>query len=104
MIPTPLAPRCACAQARPDVVLIGKMRDLETIASAITIAETGHLVFATLRTNSAAQSIDRMIDVFPAPTAANPAPQLSQHPNGYLRASVWCPHDWRQPVLPQQKS
>ena len=50
----------------PDVVLIGEMRDLETISSAITIAETGHLVFATLHTNSAAQSIDRMIDVFPA--------------------------------------
>ena len=50
----------------PDVVLIGEMRDLETIQSAITIAETGHLVFATLHTNSAAQSIDRMIDVFPA--------------------------------------
>jgi twitching motility protein PilT len=49
----------------PDVVLIGEMRDLETIASAITIAETGHLVFATLHTNSAAQSIDRMVDVFP---------------------------------------
>lgn len=49
----------------PDVVLIGEMRDLETIASAITIAETGHLVLATLHTNNAAQSIDRMIDVFP---------------------------------------
>ena len=49
----------------PDVVLIGEMRDLETIASAITIAETGHLVFATLHTNSASQTIDRMIDVFP---------------------------------------
>ncbi len=49
----------------PDIVLIGEMRDLETISAAITIAETGHLVFATLHTNSAAQSIDRMIDVFP---------------------------------------
>lgn len=49
----------------PDVVLIGEMRDLETISAAITIAETGHLVLATLHTNSAAQSIDRMIDVFP---------------------------------------
>ncbi|OGL36100.1 type IV pili twitching motility protein PilT [Candidatus Saccharibacteria bacterium RIFCSPLOWO2_01_FULL_48_13] len=49
----------------PDVVLIGEMRDLETIASAITIAETGHLVLATLHTNSASQSIDRMVDVFP---------------------------------------
>ena len=49
----------------PDVVLIGEMRDLETISAAVTLAETGHLVFATLHTNSAAQSIDRMIDVFP---------------------------------------
>lgn len=49
----------------PDVVLIGEMRDLETIAAAITIAETGHLVLATLHTNNAAQSIDRMVDVFP---------------------------------------
>lgn len=49
----------------PDVVLIGEMRDLETIAAAITIAETGHLVLATLHTNSAAQTVDRIIDVFP---------------------------------------
>ena len=49
----------------PDVVLIGEMRDLETIAAAITIAETGHLVLATLHTNNAAQTIDRIIDVFP---------------------------------------
>lgn len=49
----------------PDVVLIGEMRDLETISSAMTIAETGHLVFATLHTNSASQSVDRIIDVFP---------------------------------------
>lgn len=48
----------------PDVVLIGEMRDEETIASAITIAETGHLVFSTLHTNSASQSIDRILDVF----------------------------------------
>lgn len=50
----------------PDVVLIGEMRDPETIAAAITIAETGHLVFSTLHTNSAAQSIDRIIDSFPS--------------------------------------
>jgi len=49
----------------PDVVLIGEMRDYETIAAAITIAETGHLVFATLHTNSASQTVDRIIDVFP---------------------------------------
>ena len=49
----------------PNVVLVGEMRDYETIEAAITIAETGHLVFATLHTNSAAQTIDRIIDVFP---------------------------------------
>ncbi len=49
----------------PDVVLVGEMRDFETIAAAMTIAETGHLVFATLHTNSAAQTIDRIVDVFP---------------------------------------
>lgn len=50
----------------PDVVMIGEMRDYETIAAAITIAETGHLVFATLHTNSAAQTVDRIIDAFPS--------------------------------------
>ncbi len=50
----------------PDIVLVGEMRDYETIASAITVAETGHLVFATLHTGTAAQTMDRMIDVFPA--------------------------------------
>lgn len=49
----------------PDVVLVGEMRDFETIASALTIAETGHVVFATLHTNSAAQTVDRIVDVFP---------------------------------------
>lgn len=49
----------------PDVVLVGEMRDYETIAATLTLAETGHLVFATLHTNSAAQSIDRIVDVFP---------------------------------------
>ncbi len=49
----------------PDVLLVGEMRDMETISLAITAAETGHLVFATLHTNNAAESIDRMIDVFP---------------------------------------
>jgi twitching motility protein PilT len=49
----------------PDVILVGEMRDLETIAAALTLAETGHLVFATLHTPSAAQTLDRIIDVFP---------------------------------------
>lgn len=50
----------------PDVVLIGEMRDYETIAAALTISETGHLVFATLHTSTAAETIDRIVDVFPA--------------------------------------
>jgi len=50
----------------PDIILVGEMRDLETIAAALTIAETGHLVLATLHTNSAAESINRIIDVFPS--------------------------------------
>jgi twitching motility protein PilT len=49
----------------PDVLLVGEMRDLETIKTALTIAETGHLVFATLHTNDSAQAIDRIVDVFP---------------------------------------
>lgn len=68
----------------PDVVLIGEMRDLETIASAITIAETGHLVFATLHTNSASQSIDRMIDVFPP----HQQPQIRAQLSNILMAIV----------------
>ena len=55
----------AMFRQNPDVIMVGEMRDLETIATTITAAETGHLVFATLHTNSAAQSIHRMIDVFP---------------------------------------
>ncbi|MBR3365722.1 type IV pilus twitching motility protein PilT [Candidatus Saccharibacteria bacterium] len=61
----------------PDVVLIGEMRDLETIQAALTVAETGHLVFGTLHTNSAAQSIDRIIDVFPAHQQSQIRLQLS---------------------------
>lgn len=55
----------AALRQDPDVLLVGEMRDLETIATAITAAETGHLVFSTLHTNDAAQTIDRIIDVFP---------------------------------------
>ncbi|MCW5946787.1 MAG: type IV pilus twitching motility protein PilT [Fimbriimonadales bacterium] len=55
----------ACLREDPDVILVGEMRDTETIALAITAAETGHLVFATLHTNNASESIDRIIDVFP---------------------------------------
>src|SRR5437867_437240 len=61
----------------PDVVLVGEMRDLETIAAALTIAETGHLAFATLHTNSAMESINRIIDVFPSHQQAQVRAQLS---------------------------
>jgi len=61
----------------PDVVLVGEMRDLETIEATLTIAETGHLVFATLHTNSAVQSINRVIDVFPPHQQAQIRAQLS---------------------------
>ncbi|KXK26589.1 MAG: Twitching mobility protein [candidate division WS6 bacterium OLB20] len=67
----------AALREDPDVVLVGEMRDFETIASAITVAETGHLVFSTLHTNSAAQSIDRMIDVFPEQQQAQIRAQLA---------------------------
>jgi twitching motility protein PilT len=61
----------------PDVILVGEMRDLDTIAMAITAAETGHLVFATLHTKSAAESIDRIIDAFPPAQQAQVRTQLS---------------------------
>ncbi|MDP3278506.1 MAG: type IV pilus twitching motility protein PilT [Deltaproteobacteria bacterium] len=61
----------------PDVVLVGEMRDLETMEAALTIAETGHLVFATVHTNSALQSINRIIDVFPAHQQPQIRAQLS---------------------------
>ncbi|MGM0508973.1 MAG: type IV pilus twitching motility protein PilT [Fusobacteriota bacterium] len=61
----------------PDVILIGELRDLETIEAALTAAETGHLVFATLHTNDAAQTIDRIVDVFPEVQQAQVRMQLS---------------------------
>jgi len=75
----------------PDVVLIGEMRDLETIESALRIAETGHLTFATLHTNSAAQSINRIIDVFPPHQQAQIRAQLSFVLEGILCQSL-LPH------------
>ena len=61
----------------PDVILVGEMRDLETIHAGITIAETGHLAFATLHTNSAAEAINRIIDVFPSHQQSQVRAQLS---------------------------
>ena len=61
----------------PDTILIGEMRDLETIQAALTIAETGHLAFATLHTNSAAEAVNRMIDVFPSHQQSQVRAQLA---------------------------
>jgi len=67
----------AALREDPDIVLIGEMRDLETVEAALRIAETGHLTFATLHTNSAAQTINRIIDVFPSGQQAQIRTQLS---------------------------
>jgi twitching motility protein PilT len=72
----------------PDVVLVGEMRDLETIAAAITIAETGHLTLATLHTNSCAQTINRIIDVFPTAQQAQVRAQLSLVLEGVLSQTL----------------
>jgi twitching motility protein PilT len=72
----------------PDVVLVGEMRDLETIAAAITIAETGHLTFGTLHTNSCAQTINRIIDVFPTTQQAQVRAQLSLVLEGVLSQTL----------------
>jgi twitching motility protein PilT len=72
----------------PDVVLIGEMRDLETVGAAITIAETGHLTFATLHTNSCAQTINRIIDVFPTTQQGQVRAQLSLVLEGVLSQTL----------------
>jgi twitching motility protein PilT len=72
----------------PDVVLVGEMRDLETIESALRIAETGHLTFATLHTNSAASTINRIIDVFPSDQQAQIRAQLSLVLEGIMCQSL----------------
>ena len=72
----------------PDVVLIGEMRDFETVESALRIAETGHLTFATLHTNSAASSINRIIDIFPAHQQSQIRVQLSMVLEGILCQSL----------------
>jgi twitching motility protein PilT len=69
----------------PDVLLIGEMRDLETIQTVLTLAETGHLVFATLHTNDTAQAIDRIVDVFPAGRQTQVRVQLA----GALHAVIY---------------
>src|SRR5207237_5428262 len=72
----------------PDVVLVGEMRDLETISAALTIAETGHLTFATLHTNACAQTMNRIIDVFPTTQQAQVRAQLALVIEGVLSQTL----------------
>src|SRR5215813_14476808 len=83
----------------PDVVLVGEMRDLETIESALRIAETGHLTFATLHTNSAVSTINRIIDVFPSVQQAQVRAQLSLTLEGILCQSLLARADGRGRAL-----
>ncbi len=89
----------AALREDPDVVLIGEMRDLETIESALRIAETGHLTFATLHTNSAAQTINRIIDVFPSHQQGQIRTQLSLVLEGIVCQSLLPRVDGRGRVM-----
>jgi twitching motility protein PilT len=83
----------------PDVVLIGEMRDLETVASALTVAETGHLVLSSLHTNSAVQTINRIIDIFPANQQPQVRAQLSLVLQGVVSQQLIPRMDGRGRVL-----
>ncbi len=89
----------AALREDPDVVLIGEMRDLETIESALRIAETGHLTFATLHTNSAASTINRIIDVFPSHQQPQIRAQLSMVLEGILCQALLPRSDGRGRVM-----
>jgi twitching motility protein PilT len=77
-----------CLREDPDVILVGEMRDLETVSAALTIAETGHLALATLHTNSAAESINRIIDVFPSSQQSQVRAQLAFVLEGVLTQTL----------------
>ncbi len=89
----------AALREDPDVVLIGEMRDLETIESALRIAETGHLTFATLHTNTASSTINRIIDVFPSHQQSQVRAQLSMVLEGILCQSLLPRADGRGRIL-----
>ncbi|HEX3561045.1 MAG TPA: type IV pilus twitching motility protein PilT [Pyrinomonadaceae bacterium] len=78
----------AALREDPDIVLVGEMRDLETISLALTAAETGHLVFATLHTNSAVKTVDRIIDVFPETQQAQIRAMLSESLRGVVAQAL----------------
>jgi len=83
----------------PDVILVGEMRDLETVSTALTAAETGHLVFATLHTQSTAQTVDRVIDVFPPEQQAQVRTQLSIALQGIVTQQLLPTSDGRGRVV-----
>jgi twitching motility protein PilT len=83
----------------PDIVYIGEMRDLETVESALRVAETGHLTFATLHTNSAAQSVNRIIDIFPAHQQSQIRTQLSMVLEGIVCQTLLPRSDGRGRVV-----
>ena len=89
----------AALREDPDIILVGEMRDLETISLAITAAETGHLVFATLHTNSAIKTIDRVIDVFPEGQQTQIRVMLSESLRGVV-AQALLPRPDRQGRVP----
>jgi twitching motility protein PilT len=72
----------------PDVILVGEMRDLETMEAAITAAETGHLVFATLHTTGAARTVDRIVDAFPTTSRSRSARSSPRHRGGDLAVAA----------------
>ena len=78
----------AALRQDPDVILVGEMRDLETVATALTAAETGHLVFATLHTQSAPSTIDRIIDVFPSEQQGQVRVQLASTLQGVVTQNL----------------
>ncbi len=89
----------AALREDPDVVLIGEMRDLETVETALQVAETGHLTFATLHTNSASQTINRIIDIFPAHQQSQVRTQLSLILEGIITQSLLPKADGRGRVV-----
>jgi twitching motility protein PilT len=91
----------AALREDPDIILVGEMRDLETVSLAITAAETGHLVFATLHTNSAIKTVDRIIDVFPEGQQAQIRVMLSESLRGIVAQALLprVEHQGRVPVV-----
>src|SRR2546428_346668 len=89
----------AALRQDPDVILVGEMRDLETISTALTAAETGHLVFATLHTQDTSQTVDRIVDVFPPEQQPQVRPQLSVALQGIVTQQLLPPSDGSRRVV-----